>query len=595
MHVSAACYCDAVTAPGKRWVEVDGGDEVATARLAQALSIHPLAARVLATRGLADLASAGRFLSPRLEDLPDPFTMKGMEAAVGRLVRAIESGERIACYGDYDVDGVTSTTLLSGFLRAAGADVSTYVPHRLVEGYGLNAAAVQRLAGEGVRLIVTLDCGITSVAEVAEAARLGVDVVVVDHHTVPVELPSASAILNPHQPGCAYPSKHLAAVGVTFNLALALRRRLRERGRFGSNRPEPNLREALDLVALGTVADVVPLVEVNRLLVRFGLVEIGKARRPGIRALLRVAGVAAGEVTAAQVGFRLGPRINAAGRLDDAGRGVRLLCTSDPATADALAEELDRENRARQEIERQMLEEALADAALRVAAGARGLVLSRPGWHPGVVGIVAARIVERFHRPAVLVGVIDGVGKGSGRSIERFHLHDALAACSGCLLKFGGHRHAAGVTIDPGAIAAFCEAFERHAASVLSDDDLIPRTRIEGWVEGAMLDERAATDLERLAPFGAGNPEPVFGLRARPSRARQVGAAGMHLKLVLASRDAIAFQLGDRLALCAGPVEAAVSVGFDDWDGTRRLQLRVRDLRAAGEAPPPVAASRFAP
>ena len=564
---------------------MDGGDEAATARLARALSIHPLAARVLATRGLADPAAAVRFLSPRLEDLPDPFTMKGMEAAVGRIVRAVERGEPIACYGDYDVDGVTSTTLLSGFLQAVGAEVSTYVPHRLVEGYGLNAAAVQRLAGEGARLIVTLDCGITSVAEVAEAARLGVDVVVVDHHTVPVELPAASAILNPHQAGCAYPSKHLAAVGVTFNLALALRRRLRERGRFGSSRPEPNLREALDLVALGTVADVVPLVEVNRLLVRFGLVELGKARRQGIRALLRVAGVATGEVTAAQVGFRLGPRINAAGRLDDAGRGVRLLSTSDPAAADALAEELDRENRARQVIERQMLEEALADAALLVAGGARGLVLSRPGWHPGVVGIVAARVVERFHRPAVLVGVAGGVGKGSGRSIERFHLHEALSACSGHLQRFGGHRHAAGVTIDPGAIAAFREAFELHAASVLRDEDLVPRTRIEGWVDGAMLDERAATDLERLAPFGAGNPEPVFGLRVRPSRARQVGAAGIHLKLVLADRDAIAFQLGDRLALCSGPVEAAVSVGFDDWDGMRRLQLRVRDLRAAGEAP----------
>jgi single-stranded-DNA-specific exonuclease len=374
-------------------------------------------------------------------------------------------------------------------------------------------------------------------------------------------------------------------VGVTFNLAMALRRRLRERGRFGPTRPEPNLREALDLVALGTVADVVPLVEVNRTLVRFGLAEIGKARRPGVRSLLRVAGVATGEVSASQVGFRLAPRINAAGRLDDAGRGVRLLSTADPAAADALAEELDRENRARQEIERQILEEALADAAACVAAGARGLVLSRPGWHPGVVGIVASRVVERFHRPAVLVGVADGVGKGSGRSIERFHLHDALSACSASLLRFGGHKHAAGVTIDPQAIPAFREAFERHAASVLRDEDLVPRTRIEGWIDGALLDERAATDLERLAPFGAGNPEPVFGLRARPSRARQVGAAGVHLKLVLADRDAIAFQLGDRIGLCGAPVEAAVSIGFDDWDGMRRLQLRVRDLRAAAEAP----------
>jgi single-stranded-DNA-specific exonuclease len=214
-----------------------------------------------------------------------------------------------------------------------------------------------------------------------------------------------------------------------------------------------------------------------------------------------------------------------------------------------------------------------------VAAGARGLVLSRPGWHPGVVGIVAARVVERFHRPAVLVGVAGGVGKGSGRSISAFHLHDALACCAGHLQKFGGHRHAAGVTLAPEAIPAFRDAFERHAASVLAADDLVPRTRIDGWVDAASLDDRAATDLEKLAPFGAGNPEPVFGVRVRPSRARQVGAAGVHLKLVLADRDAIAFQMGDRLPLCAGTVEAAVSLGFDDWDGMRRLQLRVRDLR----------------
>jgi single-stranded-DNA-specific exonuclease len=577
----------------RRWVEAEGGVDEAAGLLAGALRIHPLAAAVLVRRGLGDLDAASRFLAPRLEDLPDPFSMKGMAAAVDRIVRAVEAGERIACYGDYDVDGVTSTTLLSGFLRGAGADVETYVPHRLVEGYGLNVAAVGRLAAGGARLLVTLDCGITSVAEVAEAARLGVDVVVVDHHTVPVELPAACAILNPHQPGCGYPSRHLAAVGVTFNLAMALRRRLRERGHFGPARPEPNLREALDLVALGTIADVVPLVEVNRVLVRFGLAELGRARRPGVRALLRVAGVPTGEVSASQVGFRLAPRVNAAGRLDDAGRGVRLLSTSDPAAADALAEELDRENRARQEIERRMIDEAMADAAERVAAGARGLVLSRPGWHPGVVGIVASRVVERFHRPAVLVGVANGEGKGSGRSIAAFHLHDALAACAAHLQRFGGHRHAAGVTVHPDAIPAFREAFERHAAAVLGDDDLVPRTRIEGWVDPADLDDRAATDMERLAPFGAGNPEPVFGIRARPSRARQVGASGVHLKLVLADRDAIAFQMGDRLALCSGAVEAAVSVGFDDWDGTRRLQLRVRDLRAPPAQGAP--AARIAP
>lgn len=572
--------------PARRWIEtqVDGD---AAARLAAALGLHPLAARVLAARGLAEPADAERFLATKLADLPDPFTMKGMDAAVARLVRALEKGERIACYGDYDVDGVTSTVLLTGFLRAAGADVVTYTPHRLVEGYGLNTGAVGKLGERGVRLLVTLDCGITSVEEVRAAADLGLDTVVVDHHTVPIELPAASAILNPHQPGCPYPSKDLAAVGVTFALVMALRKRLREAGwfRLDARRPEPNLKEALDLVALGTVADVVPLVGANRILVHWGLEQLAHTKRPGLRALKRVAGVAEGvAVSAGQVGFRLAPRINAAGRLDDAGRGVRLLLSDDPAAAQALAEELDRENASRQEIERRILDEALTDAAARVATGARGLVLARDGWHPGVVGIVASRVVERFHRPAVLVGIAeDGVGKGSGRSIEGFHLYDALAACAGHLSRFGGHKHAAGITIDRAAVDGFRAAFERHASERISDDDLVPRCRIDGWVAPDEVSERAAEALQHLGPFGAGHPEPVFALRGGAAKARTVGAGGQHLKLALGrGLDAIGFGMGDQLADCGGPVEAAFTVGFDEWDGTRRLQLRLRDLRRAG-------------
>jgi single-stranded-DNA-specific exonuclease len=559
------------------------GDREGEARLAAALGLDPLAARVLAARGLADPDAARAFLGVRLQDLPDPYAMKGMRAAVERLVRAIEGGERIACYGDYDVDGVTSTVLLAGFLRAAGADVVTYVPHRLVEGYGLNEAAVARLAAAGVRLLVTLDCGITAAAEVRAAAALGVDTVVVDHHTVPVELPAASAILNPHQPGCGHPAKELAAVGVTFTLVMALRRALRERGRYGPARPEPNLKDALDLVALGTIADVVPLVGANRVLVHWGLEALARSRRPGVRALKRVAGLAEGApVGAGQVGFRLAPRINAAGRLDDAGRGVRLLLAEDEGEAAALAEALDRENQARQELERRILAEAEADAAARVRDGARGLVLARDGWHAGVVGIVASRIVERFHRPAVLVALGDGAGKGSGRSVEGFHLYDALAACAAHLVRFGGHRHAAGVTLDRERLGAFAAAFEAHAAERLREEDLVPRCRIDAWVDEAEVTERAAEDLARLGPFGAGHPEPVFALRGAASRARAVGAGGSHLKLAVGRFDAIGFGMGDRLPACAGPVEAAFAVGFDDWDGTRRLQLRLRDVRPAG-------------
>jgi len=565
----------------RRWIEteVDGG---AAARLATALSLHPLAARVLAGRGLADPGLAEVFLAARIADLPDPFTMKGMEAAAARIARALSAGEKIACYGDYDVDGVTSTVLLAGFLRAAGGEVVTYVPHRLVEGYGLNGEAVARLAAQGVKLLVTLDCGITAAPEVRAAAALGLDTVVVDHHTVPVELPAAAAILNPHQPGCGYPSKDLAAVGVTFALVMALRRRLREAGRFGEKCPEPNLKEALDLVALGTIADVVPLLGANRVLVRAGLEVLASTRRPGLRALKRVAGVAEGQpVTAGQVGFRLAPRINAAGRLDDAGRGVRLLLERDPAAAQALAEELDREHQSRQEIERRILDEATADARQRVEQGARGLVLARDGWHAGVVGIVASRIAERFHRPVVLVALEEGAGKGSGRSIERFHLYDALAACSAHLVRFGGHKHAAGLTVVREAVEGFRRAFEAHAAERLAPDDLVPRTRIDGWVETAEVTAQAADALARLAPFGAGHPEPVFALRGEAAGARPVGAGGAHLKCAFArGLDAIGFGLGDRLALCGGAVEAAFTLGFDEWDGTRRLQLKLRDLRA---------------
>jgi single-stranded-DNA-specific exonuclease len=565
----------------RRWEEVQV-DADAAARLAGALRVHPLAARVLAARGLADPTAAAGFLEARLADLPDPYLMKGMEAAVARITGAVAAGERIACYGDYDADGVTSTALLAGFLRAAGGEVVTYVPHRLAEGYGLNAAAVGRLASDGVKLLVTLDCGITSVEEVRAATVAGMDTVVVDHHTVPVELPQAAAILNPHQPGCAYPSKDLAAVGVTFALVMALRRALREAGRFGADRPEPNLKEALDLVALGTVADVVSLVGANRVLVKWGLEELARTRRPGLRALKRVAGIAEGiALGAGQVAFRLAPRINAAGRLDDAGRGVRLLLTTDAREASALAEELDRENQARQEIEKAILEEALVDAAARVKAGARGLVLHRAGWHPGVVGIVASRIVERFHRPAILVGALDGMGKGSGRSIEGFHLYDAIAACAAHLVRFGGHKHAAGVTIDPAAVPGFREAFEAHAARVLAPEALVPRTRIDGWVGSEDLGERAANDLARLAPFGAGNPEPVWALRGPASRARKIGADGRHLKAMLGGIDGIGFGMGDQLAACAGEVEAAFTLGFDEWDGVRRLQLKLKDLRAA--------------
>ena len=396
------------------------------------------------------------------------------------------------------------------------------------------------------------------------------------------------AILNPWQPGCTYPTKHLCAAGVTFLLCAAVRRRLREKGWFRADRPEPNLRAALDLVALGTVADVVPLTGANRILVRAGLEELGKGTRPGVRALKRVAGLAPdAPVTAGQVGFRLGPRINAAGRHDDAGRAEELLLSDDEGRAEALARELDHANSERQAIERTILAEAEAMAAAR--PDVRGLVLHADGWHPGVVGIVASRIVDRFHRPAIVVGVdpTSGVGKGSGRSIEKFHLHEALVACAGHLRRFGGHKHAAGVTVERDRIGAFREAFEAEAARRLSPDDLVGRCRIDATVEGDQLTFALCEALSALAPFGAGNPEPVLALSSARARTRVVGAApgkDGHLKLALPDApltDAIGFGLGGLASTLPEKVDLAFTVGVDEYRGERRVQLRLRDVRPA--------------
>ncbi len=561
--------------------------EQAALEVGEALRLHPVAARVLVGRGYTSADAATRFLSDALTELPDPFTMKGLPAAVDRLVRAIAAKESVTLYGDYDVDGVSSTALLTSFLRQVGLEPRTYIPHRLGEGYGLNRAAIERLAAEGTKLLVTLDCGITSHAEIERANELGVDVVVVDHHAVPETMPPAVAVLNPLQPGCEYPTKWLCAGGVTFNLCMGLRKVLREQGAF-AGKQEPNLKQLLDLVALATVADVVPLTGANRVLVTHGLKELTAGRRPGVRALKDVADVGTAEVTASTVGFRLGPRINAAGRLDDASVGLQCLLAKDYESALPLARALDSANAERQQIERAMLASAIAQAEAAVARGVRGLVLSSPDWHPGVVGIVASRIVERFHRPAVLIGVHEGVGKGSARSIEGFHLHDALKASSGSLTRFGGHKAAAGLTIDPARISEFTRAFEAITFERLDDAALVPRCRVDAVVQAKDLDEAAVSALQGLAPFGMGNPEPVLALRGQVARPRilQNKAAGEpgHLKLALEAApafDVIGFRLADAAPLTEGPVDLAFKVSIDEFRGVRRLSLKLSSLRAS--------------
>jgi len=499
----------------------------------------------------------------------------------------VRSHEAVTLYGDYDVDGVCSTALLSTVLNQLGLEVRTYIPHRLEEGYGLNLPAIEKLAAEGTKLLVTLDCGITSHAEIARARALGLDVIVVDHHAVPETMPPALAVLNPLQPGCDYPTKWLCAAGVTFNLCMGLRKTLRESG-FFATRPEPNLKAHLDLVALATVADVVPLTGANRIFVRHGLEQLTEARRPGVRALKEVAGLAGAEVTAGQVGFRLGPRINAAGRLDDASVGLKCLLAKDYDTALPLARALDAANAERQQIEKAMLHEALVQAGEAVQRGAKGLVLASEGWHPGVVGIVASRVVEHFHRPTILIGVYDGMGKGSARSIEGFHLYDAIKSVSGSLARFGGHRAAAGLSIEPKHLPKFRADFEAVANERLTDADLVPRLRLDAVVQPEELDEAAVAALEKLAPFGMGNPEPVLALRRQRTSPRVLdsktpGEPG-HLKLTVEAAprlDVIGFRLAHKASLTRGPVDLAFKVGVDEFRGVRRVALRLTALRAS--------------
>lgn len=571
-----------------RWLLPGAGAKDASG-LSRELGLHPLVARILVNRGIESPEAASTFLTDRLADLPDPFLMKGMRPAVQRVTDALLGGQKITLYGDYDVDGVCSTALLSLFLEQVGGQIATYIPHRIGEGYGLNGQAVEKIAADGTRLLVTLDCGITSHAEVSLANVRGLDVVVVDHHAVPEVMPPAVAVLNPMQPGCDYPTRHLCAAGVAFNLCLGVRKQLREAGFFERQRlPEPNLKSMLDLVALATVADVVPLTGANRILVRHGLRELTSAKRLGIRALKSVAGLDPNlPVTATHLGFQLGPRINAAGRLSDAAVGLRLLRSSSEKEALTLAMALDSANSERQALEKEVLNEALLQAG--TYGPARGLVLASAAWHPGVIGIVASRVVERFHRPTVLVSLQGGVGKGSARSIEGFSLVDALTSCSSHLVKYGGHRMAAGLTVDPAMLPAFRAAFEAVAAERLSDEDLVPRCRVDAIVSPAELDEEAVSAVEILAPFGQGNPSPVFvsqsvavSPRVIPSKSQ--GKAN-HLKLALEEAphlDAIGFGMEDRVQLTQGKVDLAYQVSIDSFRGRRRVSLKLKDVRASG-------------
>jgi len=540
-------------------------------------------ALLLANRGLAEPALASQFLSATLADLHDPLLMRGMAAGVERLAAAVRNGERVCVYGDYDVDGVTSVALLISFFRAVGLDCFYHIPNRLEEGYGLAAEGIRSVHQRGASVIVSVDCGISAVAEASLCATLGIDLIVTDHHMPGATLPGAFAVINPLQPECPFPFKGLAGVGIAFNLAVALRGRLRADGHFVEEEM-PNLRRCLDLVALGTIADVVPLIDENRIFVKYGLQELSAPTRVGIRALNQVAGVGT-EVSCGAVGFRLAPRLNAAGRLEDAALGVELLLTDDPTKAAAMAAELDASNAERQAVEQEILRDAVSQ--VRGNQGMRGnksIVLASAEWHPGVIGIVASRLVEMFHRPTILIALQNGNGKGSGRSISGFHLYDALGACADHLLKFGGHRHAAGLAIDEATLAAFVERFEEVASGLLTAEDLQPELNIDAELAPAEVSLGLAAEISRLEPFGLGNPEPLFvmyGVQVVEQRILKERHLKLKLKAGASTFDAIGFNMAGVKAL-AGSIDAVFAVQENVWNGKKSVQLRLKDLREAG-------------
>lgn len=562
----------------KQWILKQTDPDMVVA-LSAATGLSPVTASILSSRGLTEPEQVASFLSPTLAAMLDPFLMAGMEQAVVRLVAARAANEQVCIYGDYDVDGISATALLVSGFTAMGITTGYHIPNRMEDGYGLNADALRLIKERGAGIAVSVDCGVTAIEEAILCRSIGLDLIITDHHQPLDQLPDAVAVINPHRRDCSYPFKGLAGVGVAFNLLVALRSRLRDLGTFGNNGPD--LRQWLDLVALGTIADLVPLVDQNRLLTAAGLQRMGDGCRIGLAALKQVAGIK-GSVSSGQVGFQLAPRLNAVGRLESAVPGVELLLTEDPQQAAALSAELDGANLERRQVERRIFDEAIAQIEAQGGLQDRNsIVLSSPDWHQGVVGIVASRLVERYYRPTLLVAERDDAsGKGSGRSISGFHLLEALHECAGFLQRYGGHRAAAGVTVEPGQMAAFADAFERAALARLADQELIPELVLDVEIAPRDLTSALVAELHRLGPFGMGNTTPVLLLRQmQVLDCRCFGEGHLNLRL---QRDGLQFKaVGWGMAERTVPalVDLACTVKLETWNGREQLKLELKDFR----------------
>jgi single-stranded-DNA-specific exonuclease len=565
--------------PRARWILPPAADAAAVGALVAELRLPGPVCRLLLARGHGSADAAKRFLRPRLEQLHDSAQMLSLDVAVERLVRAVRGGETILVHGDYDVDGICSTTLLTRALRTFGATVVPFIPRRIEDGYDLTDAGVQAAIRAGARVVVTCDCGTSARVPVQRLCEAGIDVIVSDHHLPGGALPDCLAVLNPRRPGCEYPDKDLAAVGVAFKLALALARAL------GAN--ENIVYHQLDLVALATIADIAPLRGENRVFTRYGLKLLQETTNPGLRALIRAAGLEGKTLTAGRVGFILAPRLNAAGRIGHALLGVDLLTTTSEAEANRIARDLEEMNRQRQDMDRRMQEEALRKVDALDLDHTYGIVLADERWHAGVIGIVASRVVEETGRPTVLVALEGAQGKGSGRSIPAFDLHAALGECRDLLVRYGGHRAAAGVTIDAANVDAFARRFADVAGARLTPDDLVPELRIDLEVAVDDVNDDLEALLRHFEPFGIGNPSPMLlarGVRLAAAP-RIVGRDGLKLRLQTArgELDALGWGMAPRLAELHGAptLDIAFRLERDEYQGVARLQGRIADFRAA--------------
>ena len=559
-----------------RWILPKAPDEDAVRALMEGLSLPEIVCRLLLIRGHVTAEDAKLFLRPKLDRLHDPLLFLSMDKAVERLARAVRDKELVFIHGDYDVDGICSTTILTRVIRGLGGNAMPFIPRRIEDGYDLSDAGVDAAIAAEAKVVVTCDCGTGAVAPVARLCDAGIDVIISDHHLPSGELPECLSVLNPKRPGDRYPDKDLAAVGVAFKLSLALARALGGNDNF--------VWAMLDLVALATVADVAPLRGENRVFVRFGLKMLAETRSVGMRALLRAAGLDGKQLTAGRIGFILAPRLNAAGRLGHAIRGVELLLTEDEHQANVIARELEELNKRRQEIDHATLEQARERVLAMDLDEMFSIVLADESWHPGVIGIVASRLVEEFGRPTVLIALSGDHGKGSGRSIPKFNLHDALGQTREHLMRFGGHRVAAGVTIARDKVGDFAAHFNRIARSLLTPADLVPEIRVDLEVSIDGLDGKIESLFRHFEPFGIGNPTPVLLARnVTIARApRIIGEDG--LKLVLdtgtGSLDAIGWGLAGRAAEFqpGTKVDIAFRLERDDYRGESYLQARIADI-----------------